>query len=115
MAEQENNVVCVDFGREDRESARKLARLLSLVADRDADILANPKKYLDAAHDEIGRLRGILLRLNEAFDPPTMRVSFASQDHVPQYEPFRTVTITQDDYDRFKAVEAIMREVSAFR
>ncbi|WP_026606603.1 hypothetical protein [Methylocapsa acidiphila] len=45
-----------DFGKKDRDSVRRFARLTSLEAQHEAKVLANPLPYLDRANERISQL-----------------------------------------------------------
>lgn len=45
-----------DFGKKDRDSVRRFAKLTSLDAQHEAKVLANPLPYLDRANERISQL-----------------------------------------------------------
>lgn len=61
------DVVAVDFGKEDREHARRFARLMGLLEAHEEDVLRNPGKHLKLAHDEISRLRRSIDGIRRAY------------------------------------------------
>jgi hypothetical protein len=97
-------VVAVDFGKEQRESARRLARLLDLVVGRDEEMLANPKKYWDRAVDEIIRLRTQIETAREALRQP-LSFELEAQNHCPVLD---TLTVPRDRWEALKRAEAVI-------
>jgi hypothetical protein len=101
------NVVSVDFGAAQRESARKLARLLGLADELERRILADPKPFIDRAHDEIIRLRETIRRAQESTYQP-----FALLIEAPELPPnMDVVCVRADEYRRLKAMERIILDL----
>jgi hypothetical protein len=102
----EDNIVPVDFGKDQRESARKLARLLGLVEQRERELLANPKPFLDRAYEEVLRLQLVLKRAHDALQPPAP-VEITTEP--PSFMALDVVSIPRDEYDRLRAMAAVIR------
>lgn len=101
-----DNVVAVDFGKEAVESARKLKRLLGMVAERDAEMLRDPKTFFDLATDEIIRLRQILEAAEEALRMPPPRWDCAQP---PTLEPLDTLVVDRAEHERLRAAARIVQ------
>jgi len=55
-----------DFGKKDRESVKRFAKLISLEAQHEAKVLANPLPYLERANERISQLEMALLEAGNA-------------------------------------------------
>lgn len=95
-----DNIVHADFGKAANESARRLARLLDLAEKQERALLADPKPFLDRAHDEIVRLRRVLREAQDALHAPVIYAP--GSDAAPRYERMATVTVPQDQWQRWK-------------
>jgi hypothetical protein len=104
-AEMGENVVPVDFGKDRNEHERHLARLLGMVDEHHAAIRNDPVQFLKAAEQEIVAMRMEMERLQ---DTMFQRFDLTPFSEPPQDIRFETVMVTREDYDRFKACEAIV-------
>jgi hypothetical protein len=100
----EKNVQPVDFGKEQREAARKLGRLLNLVEQQEANIIADPVKYWRMAGEEISRLRLVLEEAHDALRSPVD----LWREPEPVYRPTETVTVVKSEHERLRACAAIV-------
>ena len=98
-------IVSVDFGKDQRESARAFARLLGICEERSADILARPEFYLEQAAAEIHRLRDALRQAGDALRLPAM---YYEQDADALCQPIQTIRVVKDDYDRLRRCAEIV-------
>jgi len=99
-----DNIVKVDFGKQERESSRKLQRLLNIVSKHEEEFLNDPRLLLNAANDEICRLRRKLSDLkNSAY--PIFKM-------IPNTGPIRnqmeTIQITKPDYECLNNMRKIL-------
>lgn len=101
-----DNVERVDFGKGHRESARKLAGLLKLVTDLDADMLRDPKRYFDMAGEEIVRLRRLIEAAREAGQRPFNFSPIVSTEPSPM--PFDTIYVDRAEFERLRAMADII-------
>lgn len=99
-------VVTVDFGKDARESARQFARLLSLADEMDADILANPSKYLDMASARLAEAERFKYDLYNAIHTPWMAKSFS--EPAPTKLP-DIIQIDRRDYEALQSVKALIK------
>lgn len=90
-----SDVIEVRFGKEEREYARKFARLLGLVEQHDADVLADPIKHIKLASEEIARTRRQIQDARDAYrsscavscvqdDEPISSLNILDTLHVPR-------------------------------
>ncbi|PHR91084.1 MAG: hypothetical protein COA69_13610 [Robiginitomaculum sp.] len=98
-----NNIINKDFGKTDRESARKLRELLGIIEAFEADMIANPVKYFNLARQEIESLQRKLLALKVAAWP-RFDEQFIEPDAACEPEPIKTVRIQQEDYNCLQAL-----------
>jgi hypothetical protein len=97
-------IVEQDFGKKDRDAARSFARLLHLVNETEADILANPGKYLDMAAAELVKARRLTLDLYKAIQKPIcMRPDWTPPDRM------EVLYIDKEEYERWQRVQDIVR------
>jgi len=61
-----------DFGKKDKDKIRRFTKLLTLEAQHEANVLANPLPYLERADERITQLEMALTEAANAaaFDPP---------------------------------------------
>lgn len=103
------NVLHVDFGREVREHSRRLSRLVGLVEDQEQELLTDPRRLFDMACEAIA-LRDQVIR--DAQDALRQKIQFEYNPGPISFEPFRTVHVPADEYERMKkAAEIIGRGV----
>lgn len=103
----EGNVEHIDFGKDQREAARRLSGLLGLIEARDREMLENPKKFFDMAADEIVRLQGVLRAAQDALRVP-MDIALYRQDSPITFCPLETWIVDKAEWERLKAVERII-------
>lgn len=98
-------VISQDFGKEDREHAKRLARLLNLVAERDADLLANPGKYFAMACDRLAESEQFFRSLQEVLwsrRPVTMEPASL------RYTEIEVMTVDRRDYEAFEKLRSMI-------
>ncbi len=84
------SVIEYDFGKKDKDKIRHFTKLLTLEAQHEANILANPLPYLERADERITQLE---MALTEAAN--------AAANDPPCYEPTgETVQIDKAEYER---------------
>lgn len=103
------NIIKVSFGREQRESARKLASLLEMVDARDEEMLLNPKMFFDRAVGEIVRLREIIRDAQACLVQPIEFLSDAPDLCRPE---MKTIVVDADEWRRMMAMRAVIDRVS---
>jgi len=61
-----------DFGKKDKDKIRRFTKLLTLEAQHEANVLANPLPYLERADERITQLEMALTEAANAaaYDPP---------------------------------------------
>jgi len=99
-----------DFGKEDREHARRLAGLLQLLKERDEDLLANPGKYFAIASDRIAEQERLLRALSDAIKIPWSVSSQSITNEPPNFMPPDIVRIDRRDYEALRAVKTLIHE-----
>jgi hypothetical protein len=87
-----------EFGKEERDFARKLARLLDLAEQQEAEILANPMKYWRLAADKIFRLQRQVLAAQEALRPRLLSYKMEPAQLAPHI--LETVVVPKDRWER---------------
>lgn len=92
-----SEVIQINFGKEQREAANRLAHLLGLGEKRDADILSDPLKYFNAASAEISRLRSALKHAHEATTRIEMHRGADATFALPE-----TLTVPADEFRRLQ-------------
>jgi hypothetical protein len=55
-----------DFGKKDRDSVKRFAKLVTLEAQHEAKVLANPLPYIERANERISQLEMALLEAGNA-------------------------------------------------
>ena len=93
-----------DFGKKDREHARRLAQLLGKLDAFEADVWANPGKYLKMAADRVLETEILKRELYSAIQP-TITMSPDPSD----FEAMEIVNVDRAEYRRLKRAEAIIR------
>jgi|SRR6516165_7772465 hypothetical protein len=66
MMEKSVTIIEHDFGKKNREKVRRFAQLLSLEAQHEAKVLANPIPYLERANERMSQLEMALLEAGNA-------------------------------------------------
>lgn len=105
------SVVAVDFGKAQREAARRLARLLKLLEDRDAEMIADPVKFFEMASDKIVELEYFIRSLEEVYAEATSLDPVAAvSTEPPTMNDIRTIVIDRREYDALKLIEHMLRD-----
>lgn len=79
-----------DFGKNNRDTVRRFTKLITLEAQHEAKVLANPIPYLERAIERISQLEMALLDAARALEPQP-----GEQPMPPQ-----TVDVDKVDYER---------------
>ncbi len=79
-----------DFGKNNRDTVRRFTKLITLEAQHEAKVLANPIPYLERAIERISQLEMALLDAARALEP---------QPGEPLMPP-QTVEVDKVDYER---------------
>jgi len=97
------SVIEHDFGKRKKDTARRVTKLLTLEAQHEANVLANPMAYLEAAEERINRMEMALTEANNAalYDPP---------NHVSTGEK---IEVDKDEYDRLLRCKALLEAAVA--
>jgi len=97
------SVIEHDFGKRNKDTARRLTKLLTLEAQHEANVLANPLAYLEAAEERFNQLEMALTEANNAalYDPP---------NHEPTGEK---VEVDKDEYERLLRCKALLEAAVA--
>lgn len=96
-----------DFGKEDREHARRLANLLQLVKERDEDLLSNPAKYFAMASERLAEQFRLLQDISDALKVPWMVSSEPFK--MPEKLEIDIMSIDRRDYEALQAIKALIR------
>lgn len=105
----DDNVTPVDFGKEHNEAVARFARLMGLVEEHHEDIRRHPVKHLQAASDEIVRLRLILRDAEDAYKRRRYRFQIDAIDQpTPTRREIETRVVTLDEYEALKAAYAVI-------
>lgn len=99
-----------DFGKDDREHARRLAKLLRLVEETEKDLLANPGKYFDLASKKIAEQELLLRALSDAIRSSWMVRLDAPGREPPSYQPPDVLRIDRRDYEAYQTIKKMLRE-----
>lgn len=102
-------VIAHDFGKERTESARRMARLIGLIEQREADILADPVKFFNLASDKICQLReGIDNARNALRQPFCWEISEAEA-----LRPCaKTIVVDEAEFNRLRACADLVLRLS---
>lgn len=93
-----------DFGKKDRDSVKRFAKLISLEAQHEAKVLANPLPYLERASERISQLEMALQDAgNAAKLPPGAE---------PEAKP-ETILVDRDEYARLNRCKEIVEAALA--
>lgn len=98
-----------NFGKEDREHARRFASLLKIVLDQEEDILANPGKYLALASERLAEQEFFFLALLDAIRIP-WSVNLSEVLGPPAMLQPDVVRIDRRDYDVLQALKKLIRD-----
>lgn len=91
-----------DFGKKDRDTVRRFTKLITLEAQHEAKVLANPLPYLERATERISQLEMALLDASRALDP---------QPGEPP-APEQKIEIDQAEYERLLRCKEIVKEAA---
>jgi hypothetical protein len=92
------SVIEHDFGKKDKEKIRRFTKLLTLEAQHEANVLANPLPYLERADERITQLE---MALTEA-------ANAAAYDQ-PNYEPTgETIEVDKAEYERLQRCKQLL-------
>jgi hypothetical protein len=99
-----------DFGKDDREHARRFARLLNLAERAETDILADPVKHIQLAAHLLAEKEDLINRLRDALRIPWM-VDMAKPmaDEPPDLHRPETVVIDRRDYEALQTIKGLLR------
>jgi hypothetical protein len=81
-----------DFGKKDRDSVRRFAKLTTLEAQHEAKVLANPLPYLERANERISQLEMALL---EAANAARFTIGAAAEPEQTEH-----VRVDKAEYER---------------
>jgi len=97
------SVIEHDFGKKKKDTARRVTKLLTLEAQHEANVLANPMAYLEAAEERINQMEMAMTEANNAaiYDPP---------NHVSTGEK---IEVDKDEYDRLLRCKALLEAAVA--
>lgn len=100
-----SQVVEVNFGKEGREASRKLARLLGLIEQQEAAILADPVHYVKQAGANLARLQASIREMREV-----LKEDMDCSINAPSllYTQPTSIMIRLDEYKRWKKLEQIL-------
>lgn len=101
MERQTVTIIEHDFGKKGRDTVRRFTKLITLEAQHEANVLANPLPYLERATERISQLEMCLLDAARATDPQ------------PGEPPSNgdTVTVDKAEYERLLRCKALLKEL----
>ncbi|ACB95990.1 conserved hypothetical protein [Beijerinckia indica subsp. indica ATCC 9039] len=99
MMEKTVTIIEHDFGKKDRDKVRRFSQLLSLEAQHEAKVLANPIPYIERATERISQLEMALLDAANA-------ANFTLGEK-PAAEP-EQVLIDKAEYERLLRCKALI-------
>lgn len=106
----DETVTPVDFGKDRNEYVRKLSRLLGLVEQHYEDVRKDPVPFLKEAHDEIVRLRRVILAADEAYKRRLYRFQIDAIDQpTPTRQGIETRVVTVAEIEALHAERAIIK------
>lgn len=91
-----------DFGKKNREAVRRFTKLITLEAQHEAKVLANPLPYLERATERITQLEMALLDAARALDPQPGEAAASDE----------TVTIDRLEYERLQRCRQLLKEAT---
>jgi len=109
MSPVSDNVVPVNFGKDYNDAARALARLMGVVEEHHKRVLADPVAFIKLAHEEIAKLRRMMIEAIDALRDPRLSHSIVAGDVPPTLETFRDIRLPLSQYEALKRCEAIVR------
>lgn len=104
-----DEVIEHDFGKERIEAARRMARLIGLIEQREADILADPVKFFDLASDKICQLREGINNARDALRQPFCWEISEAEELRPGA---KTIVVDEADYKRLRACADLVLRLS---
>jgi len=93
-----------EFGKTGRDTVRRFTQLMSLEAQFESKVLANPLPYLDRASERISQLEMALSEAAQAGEPP----AFPPSDEVAE-----KITVDKAEYERLLACKALVQAALA--
>jgi len=93
------SVIDHDFGLQERQVARRFTKLLSLDAQHEANVRANPVPYLERASERIFQLENALVEAAQAAAPSEAGCSVAE-----------TIRVDKAEYQRLLNCRAIIEK-----
>lgn len=104
-----SEVIKHDFGKDDREHARRFARLLKLSEDHEAAILADPVKYIEIAGEAIAEQEQFVRLLKEALRTPWLTTLQKSPADEPlTMNRIETINIDRREYDALQSIKLLL-------
>lgn len=103
-------IISHDFGKDDREHARRLAKLLQLLKERDEDLLGNPGKYFALASEKLAEQERMLRALSDAIKIPWSVSPQPLTNEPPDFMLPDIVRVDRRDYEALQAVKTLIRE-----
>ncbi len=107
MSEHGATVITRDFGKADREHARKLATLIGELEAHQDDVLKNPGKYLKEASD---RMLELLTQVRAAQDALLEVVSWKFDDGA-ELHTMEVVTVDKRRWDRMQRATDLLEAI----
>lgn len=104
------SVIEHDFGKEAREHAARLGRLLGIVEEYHADILRNPLPHIQAAGAEIARLH---IALDAALDALRKPFSYFAPLDTPAPPEDFSIMVLRDEWEALKRMKAVIEAAAA--
>lgn len=103
-------IVKHDFGKDDREHARRLKRLLNLLKEQDEDLLADPGKYFAMASERLAEQARFIHAVSDAVQLPWMVKSTYVDFEPPHQMEIDTMIVDRRDYEALQAIKKLIRE-----
>jgi len=95
-----------DFGKKDREKVKRFTQLMSLEAQHEAKVLANPIPYLERANERMSQLEMALLDAGNA-------AKFTLGEHLNPKDPPETILVDKAEYERLLRCRDIVDQAIA--
>lgn len=89
-----------DFGKKDRDTVRRFTKLITLEAQHEAKVLANPIPYLERATERISQLEMALLDAARALEPQPLE-----QPAAPEM-----IEVDKTEYERLLRCKEMLKE-----
>jgi hypothetical protein len=94
-----------DFGKKDRETVKRFTQLMSLEAQHEAKVLANPVPYLERANERMSQLEMALLDAGNA-------AKFTLGEDLHPEKP-ETILVDKAEYERLLRCRDIVDQAIA--